>query len=174
MKNYRIQRSGALFVSLCLAFALNANAQGSGKPSDEKTPPRLILKQLIESSGAKEQEVKIVIVNFAPGEVSEPHRHPIPTFGYVLEGELESTFDGKVYHYKAGDAFFEKPNGLHAGTRNMSKDKPAKLVAFFVGDIGKPFLVPEHHLMIYEKDSHDIFLPRAFYGAGPEGGDPAR
>ena len=145
MKNYRIQRSGPLLAGLCLAFALNTKAQEPAKSSDEKIPPRVILKQLIESSGAKEQEVKIVFVNFAPGEVSEPHRHPIPTFGYVLEGELESTFDGKVYHYKAGDAFFERPNGLHAGTRNMSKDKPAKLVAFFVGDIGKPFLIPEHH-----------------------------
>jgi len=142
MKNYRLQRSAALFVSLCVTFAFNVKAQ---EPTVERIPPRVILKQLIESSGAKEQEVKIVIVNFAPGEISDPHRHPIPTFGYVLEGELESTFDGKVYHYKAGDAFFEKPNGLHSGTRNMSKDKPARLVAFFVGDKGKPFLVPEHH-----------------------------
>jgi len=71
------------------------------------------------------------------------YRHPTPTFGYALEGELESTFDGKVYHYKAGDAFYETPNGLHSGTRNMSKDKPAKLLAFFVGDKGTPFLVPE-------------------------------
>lgn len=142
MKNCRVLRSATLFVSLCFAFASNVIAQ---EPSVSKVPPRLILQQLIESSGAKEQEVKIVFVTFAPGEVSEPHRHPIPTFGYVLEGELESTFDGKVYHYKAGDAFFERPNGLHSGTRNMSKDKPAKLVAFFVGDKGKPFLVPEHH-----------------------------
>lgn len=145
MKNCRVQKSVVLFVSLFVVFALKVNAQGSGGSGDGKVPPRVILKQLIESSGAKEQEVKIVIVTFGPGEVSEPHRHPIPTFGYVLEGELESTFDGKVYHYKTGDAFFERPNGLHSGTRNMSKDRPAKLVAFFVGDKGKPFLVPEHH-----------------------------
>lgn len=85
----------------------------------------------------------MVIVEFAPGEISSAHRHPLPTFGYVLEGELESTFEGKVYHYKKGDPFYEFPNGLHSGTRNMSKDKPAKLLAFFVGEKGKPILVPE-------------------------------
>ena len=143
MKNYQMKKSAILFLALCFAFILNAKAQESGKSPVTGVPPRLILRQLIQTSGLKEQEVKVVIVEFEPGEISTAHRHPIPTFGYVLEGELESTFDGKVYHYKAGDAFFERPNGLHSGTRNMSKDKPAKLVAFFVGDKGKPFLVPE-------------------------------
>jgi quercetin dioxygenase-like cupin family protein len=144
-----MKKSAIIFSILCIAFTINVKAQHSGKSNVTEVPPRVILTQLIESSGLKEQEVKIVIVNFAPGEASTAHRHPIPTFGYVLEGELESTFDGKVYHYKAGDAFYEKPNGLHAGTRNMSKDKPAKLVAFFVGDKGAPFLVPEKTGMVH-------------------------
>ncbi|WPU90929.1 cupin domain-containing protein [Mucilaginibacter sabulilitoris] len=143
MKNYKIKKSAIAFLTLCIAFILSAKAQESDKSPVTGAPPRLILKQLIQTSGLKEQEVKVVIVEFAPGETSTAHRHPIPTFGYVLEGELESTFDGKVYHYKTGEAFYERPNGLHSGTRNMSKDKPAKLVAFFVGDKGKPFLVPE-------------------------------
>lgn len=137
-----MKKSAIISVAFCLTFVMTAKAQHSGD-STAAIPPRVIFKQFIETSGLKEQEVKMVIVNFAPGEVSAPHRHPIPTFGYVLEGELESTFDGKVYHYKTGDAFYETPDGLHSGTRNMSKDKPAKLLAFFVGDKGKPFLIPE-------------------------------
>ena len=138
-----MKKSTIILSVLCVACIVNAKAQHGGHSEVTDVPPSVILTQLIETSGLKEQEVKVVIVHFAPGEVSTAHRHPIPTFGYVLEGELESTFDGKVYHYKAGDAFYERPNGLHSGTRNMSKDKPAKLVAFFVGDKGKPFLVPE-------------------------------
>lgn len=138
-----MKKSAILFLTLCFAFILNAKAQESGKESVTGIPPRLVFKQLIQTSGIKEQEVRMIIVNFAPGEISTPHRHPNPTFGYVLEGELESTFDGHVYHYKAGDAFYERPNGLHSGTRNMSKDKPAKLLAFVVGDKGKPVLIPE-------------------------------
>ncbi|MBT2619431.1 MULTISPECIES: cupin domain-containing protein [Chryseobacterium] len=138
-----MKKSAIISVAFCLTFVMTAKAQHSGNSTEAAIPPRVIFKQFIETSGLKEQEVKMVIVNFAPGEVSAPHRHPIPTFGYVLEGELESTFDGKVYHYKTGDAFYEKPEGLHSGTRNMSKNKPAKLLAFFVGDKGKPFLIPE-------------------------------
>lgn len=138
-----MKKSAIIILTFCAAFTLSARAQHSGNAHANGTPPRVILKQLIQSSGLKEQEVKMVIVDFAPGEDLGAHRHPIPTFGYVLEGELESTFDGKVYRYKAGDAFYERPNGLHARTRNMSKDKPAKLIAFFVGDREKPFIVPE-------------------------------
>lgn len=143
MKNYQMKKSVIIFLTFCVALTLNAKAQDSGNAPVTGTPPRIILKQVIQTSGLKEQEVKMVIVNFAPGEDLAAHRHPIPTFGYVLEGELESTFDGKVYHYKAGDAFYERPNGLHARTRNRNKDKPAKLIAFFVGNKGKAFLVPE-------------------------------
>lgn len=138
-----MKKSAIIILTFCAAFTLSARAQHSGNAHANGTPPRVILKQLIQSSGLKEQEVKMVIVDFVPGEDLGAHRHPIPTFGYVLEGELESTFDGKVYRYKAGDAFYERPNGLHARTRNMSKDKPAKLIAFFVGDREKPFIVPE-------------------------------
>jgi len=138
-----MKKSAIVLLAFSITFILTAKAQDSKKSTVTGIPPRVILQQLIESSGLKEQEVKMVIVNFAPGEISTPHRHPMPTFGYVLEGELESTFDGKVYHYKAGDAFYEKPHGLHAGTRNMSKDSPAKLLAFVVGDKGTPILVPE-------------------------------
>jgi quercetin dioxygenase-like cupin family protein len=138
-----MKKSAIIILTFCAAFTLNAKAQDSGNAHANGTPPTRYLKQLIQSSGLKEQEVKMVIVDFTPGEDLAAHRHPIPTFGYVLEGELESTFDGKIYRYKAGDAFYERPNGLHARTRNMSKDKPAKLIAFFVGDKEKPFIVPE-------------------------------
>jgi quercetin dioxygenase-like cupin family protein len=36
--------------------------------------------------------------------------------------------------YKAGDTFYEAPNGVHAVSANASQTRPAKLVAFFVCD----------------------------------------
>ncbi|WP_083619927.1 cupin domain-containing protein [Mucilaginibacter sp. OK098] len=129
--------------ALCALLTTSVKAQVSAEASPVKIPPQVILKQLIQLSGIKEQEVTMAIITYSPGETSSAHRHPIPTFGYVLEGKIESTFEGKVYHYKTGDAFFEEPNGLHSGTRNISKDKPAKLLAFFVGDKNKPIIVPE-------------------------------
>jgi len=97
-----------------------------------------ILKQLLNRQGINNKEVQMEIVTFAPGSVSSPHRHPCPTFGYLLQGELESVFEGVRHIYKAGDSFYEKPNGLHSLTRNNSKSVPAKLLVFFINDPSKP------------------------------------
>lgn len=126
---------------LSLAFAITAKAQHSHEVT--KTPPKLIYTKLLNSDNIKNQEVQMVLVTYAPGESSEPHRHPVETIGYVLEGEIESTFEGKTNRYKKGDVFYETPNGLHEGTKNLSKTKEAKILAFFIGDKGKPFIIPE-------------------------------
>lgn len=97
-----------------------------------------VLKQLLNGQGINNKEVQMEIVTFPPGSVSSPHRHPCPTFGYLLQGELESVFEGVRHVYKAGDSFYEKPNGLHSLTRNNSKSEPAKLLVFFINDPSKP------------------------------------
>jgi quercetin dioxygenase-like cupin family protein len=124
-------------------MANTAKAQHSMTHEVSKIPPAVIFKKLLNTPGIKNQEVRMVLVTFAPGEISGGHRHPIETIGYVLEGEVESTFDGSVHRFKKGDAFYERPNGLHAGTKNLSKTKEAKLLVYFIGDPGKPFLIPE-------------------------------
>ena len=96
-----------------------------------------ILKQLLNGQGIN-NKVQMEIVTFAPGSVSSPHRHPCPTFGYLLQGELESIFEGVRHIYKAGDSFYEKPDGLHSLTRNNSKSESAKLLVFFINDPSKP------------------------------------
>jgi quercetin dioxygenase-like cupin family protein len=135
-----------LFGVFILGFALSfgASAQHAGKSSEvTQVPPKVIFKRIINTKEIKNQEVKMVLVTFAPGEASQAHRHPIPTMGYVLEGEIASTFEGKTHIYKKGDTFWEEPNGLHNSTRNLSKTKPAKLLAYFIGNKEQPFLVPE-------------------------------
>jgi len=129
---------------LCAAF-ITAYAQHDMKSVDiTKTPPALIFKRVIDFPKLKNQEIQMVIVTFAPGEISGAHRHPIQTVAYVLEGEISSTFNGKVMRFKKGDVFYEDPNGLHAETKNLSAKKEAKLLVYFVGDKGKPFITPAH------------------------------
>ncbi len=103
----------------------------------------LILRQLITEPGLQNKEVQMFIVDFPPGIVSGAHRHPCLTFGYLLEGELESVFEGKTYHYKKGDSFYESPNGLHSLTRNTSSTETAKLLVFFIGNKDQPTSVRE-------------------------------
>ena len=126
-----------------IAFAITAKAQHSMTNDVTAIPPKVIFKKLLNTPDIKNQEVKMVLVTFAPGEVSGGHRHPIETIAYVLEGEIESTFDGKVQRFKKGDVFYQRPNGLHAGTKNLSKTKEAKLLVYFIGDPAKPFIIPE-------------------------------
>jgi quercetin dioxygenase-like cupin family protein len=97
-----------------------------------------VLRHLLNGHGIDNKEVQMEVVTFGPGGISSPHRHPCPTFGYLLQGELESVFEGERHIYKAGDSFYEKPNGLHSLTRNNSKSEPAKLLVFFINDPAKP------------------------------------
>jgi quercetin dioxygenase-like cupin family protein len=108
----------------------------------EKITDRYILRKLLNEPGIANKEVQMLIVNFPPGSTSPAHRHPCPTFGYVLEGELESQFEGKSHLYKQGSSFYEKPNGIHSITRNNSPLKPAKLLVFFITGKGKSTSVP--------------------------------
>ena len=103
-----------------------------------------ILGKYLNEPGIKDKEIKMMIVDFPALSISPPHRHPCPTFGYVLEGKIESVFEGKSYLYKKGDSFYETTNGLHSKTRNPDDANPAKLLVFYIIDPNKKTSVPEH------------------------------
>lgn len=133
-----------IIMALCFTGLLFGPAKAQKNPDVTAVPPKILLTKLLNTPSLKNQEFKMVLVTFKPGEKSPGHRHPIPTFVYVIEGEFESEFDGKTYRYKAGDTFYEEPNKLHGGTKNLSATKPVKLLAIFIGDKGKPFIAPAH------------------------------
>lgn len=130
-------------LAFCAALSVNAQAKKDPKCANVNVTqyePEVIFKRIITTPQIKSQEVKMVIVKFAPGEVSGAHRHPIPTIAYVLQGNISSTFNGKTHIYKQGDAFWEDPNGLHAESKNMSKTEEAKLLVYFIGPKELPFI----------------------------------
>lgn len=128
---------------LSLVFTANATAQQSSHEAAKHVPKVLFQREITGLPAVKGQEAKVVQVNLAPGEIANAHRHPQATIGYVLEGEIESTFEGLKHIYKAGDVFWEEPNGLHNQTRNLSTTSEARLLVFFLGSKGTPFIVPE-------------------------------
>jgi len=105
----------------------------------------VILNQLLAGKGFKNKAVQMMVVDFPPLSRSPSHRHPCPTFGYVISGEIVSVFEGKTYHYKAGDSFYETPNGLHSDARNDSKTETAKLLVIYIKDADKPAMVMTAH-----------------------------
>jgi quercetin dioxygenase-like cupin family protein len=131
------------FLVLSIVFTVNAKAQHASHEATKHVPKVLFQREITGLPAVKGQEAKVVQVTLAPGEVANAHRHPQATIGYVLEGEIESIFEGQKHTYKAGDVFWEEPNGLHNQTRNLSTTGEARLLVFFLGAKGTPFIVPE-------------------------------
>ncbi|MFD2285817.1 cupin domain-containing protein [Pedobacter petrophilus] len=139
-----MKKIALIILAMCAGF-VTAHAQHDSKSVNvTKTPAKVIFKQLINTTDLKNQEITVIVVTIAPGEVSGAHIHPIPTVGYVLEGEVEMNFNGKTHRFKQGDAFYEVPNQIHKGTKNLNSTKDAKLLVYFIGPKGKPFIAPAH------------------------------
>ncbi len=91
---------------------------------------------------AGQAEITSLLIEIAPGGETGWHLHPVASFGYILEGELEvSLKDGTVKHMVAGQALAEVVNTLHNG-RNVGKG-PVKLVVFYAGAVGSTLTVKE-------------------------------
>jgi quercetin dioxygenase-like cupin family protein len=85
----------------------------------------------------------VVEVNYAPGEADKPHSHPCTVIGYVAQGSIRFQVKGGPEGvFKAGESFYEPPNGVHQVSANASDKEPAKLIAFFVCDHETPLTVP--------------------------------
>lgn len=91
---------------------------------------------------AGQAEITGILVEIAPGGETGWHQHPVPSFGMLLEGELDVRLkDGSVKHLKPGDTLAEVVNTLHNG-RNAGTT-PLKLVVFYAGAVGQPLSVKE-------------------------------
>lgn len=97
---------------------------------------RLMTKDLPDVPG---KEGMVETVDFAPGEVSQPHRHNADLFVYVLEGSVITQVEGgSAQTVHAGEVFYESPTDVHIVSRNASETQPAKLLVFYVKAKGAP------------------------------------
>lgn len=86
---------------------------------------------------AGEAEITSVIGTIEPGGRTPLHQHPVPTYVYVLEGEVElETEGGAPQVYAAGQAYIESLDRNHQ-LFNRS-DAPARVLVVFVGAQGMP------------------------------------
>lgn len=86
---------------------------------------------------------QLLTVEFAPGEVSAPHRHNAHTFVYVLEGSVVMQVQGgETKTLTAGQTFYENPDDIHTVANNASDTEPAKILVFFIKDSDAPASMP--------------------------------
>ncbi|WP_413204116.1 cupin domain-containing protein [Rhodospirillum sp. A1_3_36] len=79
------------------------------------------------------------ITTFPPHSKTSVHRHLVPLYAYILEGELTIQPEGEPPRiFKKGDAFMET-TGWHYGENKT--DKPLKLLAVYAGEVGVPLAV---------------------------------
>jgi quercetin dioxygenase-like cupin family protein len=85
--------------------------------------------------------ITAVEITFEPGQQTGWHTHPVPLFGYMLEGELTVDYGAQGQRiYRKGDALLEAMSTAHNG-RNMGQSA-AKILAVFIGTEGAQGSVP--------------------------------
>jgi quercetin dioxygenase-like cupin family protein len=85
----------------------------------------------------------LVEVTYGPGESSHPHSHPCPVIGYVIAGTVKMQVKGEAEAiYRAGESFYEAPQGVHEVSANASATEPATFLAYFVCDREGPLSTP--------------------------------
>ena len=96
----------------------------------QQTVTKLSERDVIETLNGKEARVTMVEVAFGPGVAGQPHRHPGPIFGYILEGEFELGLgEEPVKTLKAGETFYEPGGILHRVSRNPSDEARTRVLA---------------------------------------------
>jgi quercetin dioxygenase-like cupin family protein len=104
---------------------------------------RVALSQVFPRLNGAQLKATIVEVTYGPGGSSPPHSHPCPVLVYVLSGELRTQIKDKpAKTHKAGETFYEAPNGVHLISANASDRAPVKFLAYFVCDRDTPLIVP--------------------------------
>ena len=122
----------ASFLSLALSMLVVLGSANAGTG----TATTLMTRDLPDFPG---KEGMVELVEFAPGEVSQPHRHNADLFVYVLEGSVVTQVEGdRPLTVRAGDVFYESPTDVHKVSRNASETQPAKLLVFYVKAKGAP------------------------------------
>jgi quercetin dioxygenase-like cupin family protein len=122
-----------IIVAASAAVAIATAAPASAHEVGDKVTPNF--EQAIPNIPGK--SLVALVVDYPPGGSSAPHTHATSAFvyAYVISGQIESMVnDGKARIYKAGESWSEPPGSSHPVSRNVSRTRPAKLLAVFVAD----------------------------------------
>ena len=125
------------FVVLLEMMAARADAQ---TPS---SAPTSVFQHDLPNLTMEGWEVNANWVDYPPGRVGSPHRHPGFTLVYVLEGAVVAKITGQEERtFKAGEMFYEPPGSVHEVSKNASQTLPARLLALNFAKKGLPRTTP--------------------------------
>ena len=91
--------------------------------------------------GMESHEITIEQFTFPPGWVGGKHHHTGPVFVYILEGEFGVSEKNRTdQRFKSG-ALYREPIGIPMQARNLSGERPLKVLLIQVGRKGEPLMI---------------------------------
>jgi quercetin dioxygenase-like cupin family protein len=125
-----------LALSVLAAFAAPAQppaAQGKAYPLEPLlSTGTTVMGEPIRYPRAGAAHINAAIVALAPGSRTILHKHGVPLFAYILEGELTVDYGKRGKHtYRQGQSFMEAINIAHFGVNTGRK--PVRLLAVYMG-----------------------------------------
>ena len=124
-----------MFVIAALAASALLPASGLSHDTAARETVTLVAEKRIPNVPGK--RLVSLIVDYAPGVSSVPHRHAQSAFiyAYVLSGAIRSQVnDEPARVYRTGEWWFENPGSHHRVSANASDTEPARLLAVFIVD----------------------------------------
>lgn len=130
--------TGTILVSAAVALVGSglADARQSTRASVETlfSTSSTIVGETIAYPAGTPAKVTAAIVTLPHGASTGWHKHGVPLFGYILEGELSVDYGAQgVRVYRAGDGFMEAMNVAHDG-RNAGGSDVRILAVYMAAD----------------------------------------
>src|SRR5262245_19539702 len=124
--------AGGARIALTLAAGIFVGVGGMAvaRHGEEERAKPVSSWDVVEKLDGKETKLTVVEVTLKPGQAGEPHRHPGPVIGYVLEGEYEWAIDDQPSKvFKAGQTFYEPTGCLHRVSKNPAAKGNTRVLA---------------------------------------------
>jgi quercetin dioxygenase-like cupin family protein len=137
-----LHRTLTVAALVLVAVAIRAPARDSGYPALALlSTSTSIVGETLRYPTSGPAHITAAIVTVAPGDKTIVHKHGVPMFAYILEGELTVDYGthGKRA-YRQGQAFMEAMDVDHFGVNTGSQ--PARILAVYMGAQGAENVIP--------------------------------
>ena len=131
----------SVVVACALTVSAPASAQNYNLTGTVSTSKTIVGEDIVYPTTGKAVVTSAIVV-MAPGERTILHRHGVPLFAYMLEGELTVDYGAHGTRvYRQGDSFMEAMNVSHAG-RNTGATT-VRILAVYMGAEGSKDVVAD-------------------------------
>ncbi|KUO57588.1 MAG: hypothetical protein APF80_05505 [Alphaproteobacteria bacterium BRH_c36] len=123
----------AAFGVICFLGGLSVAREPAPAVAVLMSTGKTVIGQPIDYPTGSPAKVTAAVITMQPGQSTGWHRHDVPLFGYMLEGEITVDYGPKHGKkvYAKGDTLMEAIGEPHYGAATSSG--PASILAVFVG-----------------------------------------